>query len=313
MLEKILTVAFITGLLAAAIRMATPILLAASGEIFSELSGVLNIGIEGSMLAGSLAGFIAAYYTGSIFWGIVAGAFAGGLMGLLMAFFSVTLQANQVACGIILNLFALGFTGFLFRVVFGITLLPPSIKGLKALPVPLLHKIPFLGPVLFNQNIMVYMTFFLVIICYFIIFKTTWGLKIRAVGEYPKGADTMGINVYNIRYFCVILGGIFAGLGGSFLTMDLGMFTDNITAGRGFIALAAVIFGRCKPGGVMTAALLFGLADAFQLRLQALGCTFPSELLTMLPYVLTVFMLTGVVGKSHSPAALAVPYEKDRA
>ena len=290
--------------------MATPILLAALGEIFSELSGILNIGVEGAMLTGSLAGFIGTYYTGSIFCGIIAGIIAGGFFGLLMAFLSVTLRANQIACGIILNLLALGFTGFLFRVIFGITVLPPTIKSLNPMPVPLLHKIPFLGPILFKQNILVYITFLLVIICSFIIFKTAWGLKIRAVGEYPRGADTMGINVYNVRYLCVITGGMLAGLGGTFLTMDLGMFMDNITAGRGFIALAAVIFGRWKPVWVMAGALFFGLADAFQLRLQALGYHFPNELLVMLPYILTIFMLAGVVGKSHSPSALTIPYEK---
>lgn len=309
MLEKILTIAFITGLFCAAVRMAVPILLAALGEIFSELSGVLNIGIEGSMLSGALAGFLGTYYTGSIFWGVMAGICAGAVMGLIMAFLSVTLQANQVACGIILNLFALGFTSFLFRIVFGVTLMPPSIKALEPLPVPLLKDIPFFGPVLFQQNILVYITFILVILCSFILYRTYPGLKIRAAGEKPDAADTMGVNVCFTRYICVIVGSMFAGLGGAFLSMELGMFIDNMTAGRGFIALAAVIFGRWSPGGALGASLLFGFADAFQLRLQSLGVSFPHELLLMLPYILTIVMLTGVVGKSHSPSALTVPYK----
>jgi len=312
MLDEILTATFITGLLAAAVRMATPILLTALGEIYTELSGILNIGIEGTMLAGCLAGFIGTYYTGSIFCGILWGIITGGLMGLIMGILSITLQANQVACGIILKLLSLGMTSFIFRVVFGVTILPPNIKTLTPLPLPIINKIPFVGQILFQQNLMVYITFLLVLLSSFLIFKTGWGLKIRAVGEYPLAADTMGINVYNIRYICVIAGGMLAGMGGTFLAMDLGMFVDNMIAGRGFIALASVIFGRWKPHGVMAGALIFGLADAFQLRLQALGYNFPHEVLLMLPYVLTIIILTGILGKSHAPAALTQPYIKEK-
>ena len=310
MINDILTAAFITGLLSAAVRMAAPILLAALGEIFSELSGVLNIGIEGAMIGGAFAGFAGAYYAESIFWGIICGILAGGLMGFIMAVLSVSLQANQVACGIILNLFAIGLSSYLFRVLFGVTLLPPTIQKLNPLPVPLLKDIPFLGPVLFEQNILVYLTFLLVPVCAYILYKTYPGIKLRAVGEKPEAADTMGVNVFLTRYICVIVGGMFAGLGGTFLSMDLGMFIDNMTAGRGFIALAAVIFGRWNPRGVMVAAFLFGLADAFQMRLQALGFQVPHELLLMLPYVLTVIVLTGFVRKGGSPSALTLPYTK---
>jgi len=310
-MEDIFNTIFITGILAATIRMATPILIASLGEIFCELSGILNIGIEGTMLAGSLAGFIGTYYTGSIAFGVISGITIGGIFGLIMAILSIKLRANQIACGIILNILSLGLTGFLYRTIFGITTLPPGIKTLKTIPLPFLNKIPFFGDILFNQNILVYITFLLVLISYIIIYKTTWGLKLRATGEYPEAADTAGINVYIVRYICVVTGGMFAGLGGTFLTMELGMFMDNITSGRGFIALAAVIFGKWHPFGAMGGALIFGLADAFQLRLQTLGYNIPHELLLMFPYILTIIILTGIIGKSNSPSALTVPYIKN--
>ncbi len=291
MAEQIFTIVFITGLLSASIRMAAPVILAAIGEIYSELSGVINIGLEGIMLTGCLAGFIGTYYTGNIFLGIVSGMCAGTLMGFFMAFLCITLEANQIACGIVLNLFSMGLTAFSFRIILGITMMPPEIKTLPRVPLPFLHDIPFLGPVLFEQNLLVYITFFLVLFSSLIIYKTNYGLKIRAAGEYPAAASSMGINVYFTRYICVTLGGLLAGLGGTFLAQDLGVFVDNMTAGRGFVALACVIFGRWKPFYVMAGALIFGLADAFQLRLQALGYNFPHELLLALPYVLTIAIL----------------------
>ena len=291
MAEQIFTIVFITGLLSASIRMAAPVVLAAIGEIYSELSGIINIGLEGIMLTGCLAGFIGTYYTGNIFLGIISGMVAGAFMGFIMAFLCITLHANQIACGIILNLFSIGLTAFSFRIIFGITMMPPGIKTLPPVPLPFLHDIPFLCPVLFEQNLLVYITFFLVLFSSLIIYKTNYGLKIRASGEYPAAASSMGIKVYLTRYICVTLGGMLAGLGGTFLVLDLGVFVDNMTAGRGFVALACVIFGRWKPFYVMTGALIFGFADAFQLRLQALGYNFPHELLLALPYVLTIIIL----------------------
>jgi general nucleoside transport system permease protein len=312
MAEQIFTIVFITGLLSAAIRMATPIVLSATGEIFSELSGVLNIGIEGIMLMGCLGGFIGTYYSGNLFIGIISGMITGAIMGFIMAFLCITMEANQIACGIILNLFSIGFTGFVFRIICGITLMPPKIKTLPSLPVPLLDKIPFFGQILFNQNLLIYITFFLVIFSYLFIYKTVYGLKIRAAGEHPAAADTMGVNVYFIRYICVTAGGVFAGLGGTFLVINLGVFVDNMTAGRGFIALACVIFGRLKPFSVMIGAIIFGLAVAFQLRLQALGYNFPHELLLAMPYLLTILILSGVVKKASPPSALTLPYRKEK-
>lgn len=292
MAEQIFTIAFITGLLSASIRMATPVVLAAIGEIYSELSGIINIGLEGIMLTGCLAGFIGTYYTGNIFLGIMSGMVAGAFMGFIMAFLCITLQANQIACGIILNLFSMGLTAFSFRIIIGITMMPPEIKTLPPVPIPFLHKIPLAGEILFDQNMLVYITFFLVLFSYLIIYGTNYGLKIRASGEYPVAASSMGVNVCFTRYICVTLGGMMAGLGGTFLVLDLGVFVDNMTAGRGFVALACVIFGRWKPFYVMAGALIFGLADAFQLRLQALGYNFPHELLLTMPYVLTIIILS---------------------
>jgi simple sugar transport system permease protein len=292
MADQIFTIVFITGLLTASIRMATPVILSATGEIFSELSGVINIGIEGIMLMGCFGGFIGTYYTGNFFLGIIAGMLTGAIMGFIMAFLCITLEANQIACGIILNLFSMGLTAFLFRIILGITMMPPGIETLPHLRLPFLNKLPFIGQILFEQNVIVYVTFFLVILSYLFIYKTNYGLKIRASGEYPAAASSMGINIYFTRYVCVILGGMFAGLGGTFLVLDLGVFVDNMTGGRGFVALACVIFGRWKPFYVMAGALIFGIADAFQLRLQALGYNFPHELLLTMPYVLTIIILT---------------------
>ena len=291
MAEQIFTIVFITGLLTASIRMATPVIITATGEVFSELSGVINIGIEGIMLMGCFGGFIGTYYTGNLFLGIIAGMLTGAIMGFIMAFLCITLEANQIACGIILNLFSMGLTAFLFRIIFGITMMPPKIDTLPHLPLPFFNKLPFIGQILFEQNVIVYMTFFLVILSYLFIYKTNYGLKIRASGEYPAAASSMGINIYFTRYVCITLGGMLAGLGGTFLVLDLGVFVDNMTAGRGFVSLACVIFGRWKPFYVMAGALIFGFADAFQLRLQALGYNFPHELLLTLPYVLTIIIL----------------------
>jgi simple sugar transport system permease protein len=225
---------------------------------------------------------------------------------------SITLQVDQVITGITLNILALGLTGFLYRFILGKSMIPPSVTPLPVLTIPGLSRIPVIGPILFQQNIIVYATFFVCVpVSTFILLKTTFGLNLRAVGEYPLAADTVGINVYAMRYMGVLIGGLFSGLGGAFMTLaQLNMFTENMTAGRGFIALAAVIFGKWHPVGAMIATLLFGVADALQLRLQALGLQVPYQFLLMLPYVLTIIALVGVVRRTNAPAALAVPYEK---
>ena len=312
MWSDILNYTFLIGVLAAGVRLATPILLAALGEVFAERAGVLKISIEGEMLIGALAGFLGAFYLKSLWSGIFCAMGAAAIYGLLAGVFSITFKLDQVITGITLNILALGLTSFLYRFILGKSFIPPSISPLGVLKIPGLSQIPVIGPILFQQNILVYLTFFVLVpLSTFILFKTTFGLNLRAVGEYPLAADTVGIHVYAIRYACVIIGGLFSGLGGAFMTLaQLNMFTENLTAGRGFIAIAAVIFGRWHPVGAMIATLLFGIADALQLRLQGLGVNVPYQFLLMLPYILTILALVGVVKRTNAPTALAVPYEK---
>ena len=309
---ELLNEVFLTGLLAAGVRLAVPILLAALGEIFAERAGVLKIGIEGEMLIGALSGFLGAYFTGQVWLGFLTGMTLSGLFSLMMAFMSITLKVDQIITGITLNLLALGLTSFIYRVLFGTSRLPPHINPLAPIKLPILGDIPYLGTIFFQHNLLVYLALMAVPVSACILFRTRFGLNLRAVGEYPRAADTLGVKVKRMRYIGVLLGGCFSGLAGCFLTLaQLNRFTDNITAGRGFIAIAAVIFGKWNPYGALAAALLFGIADGLQLRFQALGFKVPYQFLLMLPYVLTMIALVGVVGKSKPPASLAVPYEKN--
>lgn len=304
---------FWTSVLAATVRMAVPIFLAGLGEIFSERSGVLNIGIEGQMLVGALAAFIAAYFTGSILAGLLAGALAGLLVAWLLGFFCIMRQLDQTIIGVLINIFCLGLTSFLYRIIFGISSTPPTVEPLPVLAIPLLADIPFLGPALFQHNILVYLAIVLVPLAYWILFGTAGGLDLRAVGENPKAAETMGVNVVSTRYLGLVVCGGLAGLAGAFLSLALlGRFVDNITAGRGFIALAIVIFGGWNPYRVLAAALLFGFADALQLRLQAVGTQLPYQFLLMFPYVLTIAVLAFTSRKIIAPTALGVPYSREK-
>lgn len=310
-LASVLTPAFIIGVLAATVRMATPLLFAGLGETFGQRSGVLNLGLEGIMAVGALAGFGGAYFFGSPWAGVATGLLAGGLFGLVMALMSVGLQANQVITGVMLFIIAGGLVTFLNRVVFGGSYIPPRTAGFEALPIPVLSEIPVLGPILFRQNVLVYLAFLLVPLLAAVMTHTTWGLRIRAVGDNPRAADSLGVNVYAVRYWAVIFGGALAGLGGAFLPLGyMNMFADNITAGRGWIAIALVIFGRWNPYMVLAGSLLFGGVDAIQLRLQALGLAVPYQFMLMAPYVLTILALLSMRGRVEGPGALTVPYRK---
>lgn len=294
------------------LRTATPILLAAIGLVFMERSGVVNIGVEGMMLVGTLFAVVGSFYFGNAWLGAITAMLATGLMGLLFAFLVVTVRANQVVVGIAINILGLGLTTSLARIVFGVNLAPPKIDTFKTVSIPFLSDIPILGPILFNQMLLVYFALLLVPITHYILFKTTIGLKIRAVGEHPKAADTVGINVFKVRYASIIGGSLLAGLAGAYLSLGLlSFFSEGMVAGRGFIALAAVIFGKWTPFGTLGAALLFGLGDAIQIRMQAMGSTVPYQFLLMLPYLLTVVALAGFVGKSSPPAASGLPYTKE--
>jgi simple sugar transport system permease protein len=296
------------GVIATGIRLATPYLLAALGEMLSQRSGVFNLGLEGIMLMGAFAGFYITFVSQSPMLGLLAAIVAGGLMGLLMAFVSVTLQAEQGISGIGLSMLGWGLSGLFFRLyVDGIQ----TIAGLKPWKIPVLSDIPLLGMMFFNHNIIVYFAFLLVPVFWFVLFRTTWGLCVRAVGMTPQAVDALGVSVTEIRYQCLIIGGMMAGLAGATLTVaNTHMFADNITAGRGFIAIALVYFGRWSPWGILAGSLLFSMADSFQLWVQVLGINFPYELAVMLPYIVTIIALMVSFGRVWPPAALGKPYER---
>ncbi len=312
-MESIFSATFIVSLLTAGVRMAIPILLPATGEIFAERSGILNINLEGQMLVGAFVSFIVGFYSHNLPLALLAGAFAGVLMALLMAVCCIRWQCNHVVIGITLNMFALGCTSFWYRVVFGVTTAPPKADVVSgSLAIPVLSKIPYIGEIFFNQNLLFYISVLIVCVAFFVLKKTQFGLQIRASGEYPRAAETMGVNVSRMRYISMAICGATAGLGGSFLSLiSLNRFVDNITASRGFIALAIVIFGKWDPWRVLLASLLFGTTDALQLRLQAVGVAVPYQLLMMLPYVLTILVMIVTAKRSHSPAALGTNYERE--
>jgi simple sugar transport system permease protein len=278
----------------------------------------MNLGLEGVMLVGGLSGFMVAnrieqatQLTDLAVWlGLAAGLFAGAVMGLLMAVLTITFRTDQVVTGVTLVLLGQGLTAYLYRKQF--SALGSRVTGLDPWNIPLLSKIPILGEILFTQNAIVYLTGFLVFLCWFALFRTNWGLGVRAVGENPAAADTSGVNVAWTRYTCVLLGSALAGLGGAVLTVvQLKLFTEGITAGRGWIAIALVVFSRWQPIWALAGALLFGVADALQFRIQALGSqSTPYEFLLMLPYLLTLGVLLLGTGRSNAPAALGIPYVK---
>ncbi len=303
---------FLIAFLAATIRMAAPLLLAAIGELFAQRSGVTNLGIEGMMVIAALAGFLASYFTGSPWLGVLAAIIAGMLASLIHAFLSVSVGANQFISGIVLSLFGLGVTSYIFRVIVGIPRVPPTANPLESIHVPVLSKIPVLGPILFQSNILVYLGLVLVPLSAFILFRTTAGLKIRAVGENPRAADSLGINVNRIRYLCIIFGGAMAGLAGVFLSLGhLNLFLEGMVAGRGWMAFALVFFGSWNPYRILGGALIFGGVEAFQFRLPAIGIVIPSKLLLMLPYIAVIIALLLTYRKKIiTPAALGVPYRR---
>jgi len=286
--------------------------LAALGEIYTQRSGILNLGIEGIMIIGALSSFIGTFFTGSLLIGLLFSMFFGLLYSMLMGFLSITIKANQVIAGTALTILGGSLASFVYRMIFGVRGLPPTIETFSDLHFGFLSEIPFLGPILFRHNAMVYLALALVILTWIILEKTTFGLKVRAVGEYPRAADSKGVHVNFIRYICVAIGGIYAGLGGAFLSVGfMNTYMDHMVAGRGFIAVAVVIFSRWNPFRALGAALIFGVANALQMRLQAIGVEIPNQLLLSLPYVLTILVLIGVSKKAEFPAAFTVPYSRE--
>lgn len=292
----------LSGVLRTMIALSTPFLFAALGETFSQLSGVVNLGVDGIMLLAGFFAFYAVFLTGNVWLGLLLAMLVGLIMGLMMSFVSVTLKAQQGISGIGLQMFGLGMSSLLFKVLVGTV---TSVSGFRPVKIPLLGDIPFIGPILFNNNVLVYSAFLLVPLSWWVLEKTTLGLRIKAVGQNPAAADSVGINVNRIRYFSVCLGAVLAGIAGASLSISIAnLFQDNLTSGQGFIAVALVYFGGWSPVGVLGGALLFSLANSAQLWLQVLGINVPASLAVMLPYILTIVVLTVAVNRGKQPAAL---------
>ncbi len=300
------------GLLVGALGLSVPLVFGALGGVISERVGVVNIAIEGQFLAGAFVSAMIGSLTGSAWVGLVGALVAGVLVSFVLATFSIKYLVDQVIVGVVINAFISGLTGFLYSQV-----LSPAEQTLNVgirfpvLPIPVLHQIPVIGPVFFEQNVIVYLAYIAVAVVTFALFKTRWGLRLRAVGEHPQAADTVGINVLSTRFWNVSLAGAIAGLGGAYFTLgSVGPFAKDMTAGAGYIALAAVIFGRWDPIRATLAALLFGFASNLQNVLGSINSPVPSEFLLMLPYVVTIFAVAGLVGQSRGPAASGKPYTK---
>ena len=308
MLEQIFTLTFMTAFLAAAVRMAVPLAYAAMGELIAEKSGILNIGMEGVMLAGAFFSFAGAFFAGSIFLGLVCGILGGVAVSMVHGVLSIHLAKDQSVSGISLNIFALGVTSFLYKLMSsGDTY--KQIDPLSRMRIPVLADIPLVGSALFEQDIMTYVRYFLVAGIAWFYAKTSLGLSFAAIGENPRAADAAGIPVHKYQYIAMVLNGILGGVGGAYLVLvQVGNFTENMTSGRGYIALAAVILGRYVPGGILAASFLFGAANALQIRLQAVGVPLPPQALAMLPYVITLAALLTSIGKNQKPEALSRPY-----
>ncbi|WP_236777854.1 ABC transporter permease [Anoxybacter fermentans] len=309
-MNDVISTIFNINTLAAAIRMATPIALAAMGGAFSERSGIINIGLEGMILIGAFAGVLGSFYTGSPWFGVFLAMVAGGLLGAIFALFTIKFKADHVVAGVGLNILTLGFTTWLMQILWGSRGTSPNVNGLKEISIPVLKDIPVIGKLLGTQSPLVYLMFILVFSGWVLLFKTPLGLRIRITGEHPEAADTLGINIKGIQYFSVILSGILSGLGGVYLSLGhLNWFSMNMSAGRGYMALAANIFGQWNPLGGLAASFLFSFTDAIQMRLQSLNIGIASELIQMLPYLLTIVVLAGAVVRSRPPEALGKHYE----
>lgn len=310
MLEQILTVSFITAFLSAAVRLAVPLMYGGIGELYAERSGILNIGMEGVMLSGAFFSFAGAWYTGSLAMGLLCGIAGGLVVSLLHGLLSITLVQNQSVSGLAINMLLLGITSFLFKLMSD----GQSYQQIETLPtiaIPGLSQIPFIGEAFFNCDILTYILYVLLILTWLFYKKTNLGLSFSAVGENPGAAESAGINVKKYRWIAMIFNGILGGVGGAYLVLvQLGVFTENMISGRGYIALATVILGRYTPFGVFGSALLFGAANALQIRLQTIGVSVSPYLLAILPYALTLIAMLGSIGKNSEPEALSKPYIK---
>ena len=302
----------LVALLAATVVAGTAILFAATGELLTEKSGILNLGVEGMMLVGAVMGFIFTVKTGNHWYGIMAAMIGGGLMAGIHAFICVTLRGNQVVSGLALTIFGTGLSGFLGKGYQGI----PMPDAFAAINIPVLSQIPVLGPIFFRQDALVYCSIIISILIWYLLFRTRWGLSIRSVGQNPAAADAVGISVSRVRYFCTIIGGVLAGMGGAYLSLAYApSWQENMTSGRGWIAVALVIFALWNPLRAILGSYLFGGVEALTFRMQTAGVNISTFYLSMLPYLLTILVLVLVTirlrSEAGAPAALGVAYDRE--
>jgi ABC-type uncharacterized transport system permease subunit len=296
----------------ASVRLGVPLALAAMGETITERSGVINIGLEGSLIAGALGGALGALALGSAGGGILVGALAGALVAAVFAAFAIGLGADQIITGTAIMLGGIGFTGAIYQARFGVTGTALTLPTLPPMRIPLLADLPLIGTALFNQAPTAYFSYALAPALWYFVYRTAWGLELRAVGEEPDAAAAAGIRVRWTRFWATLFGGALAGVAGAHLALaHAGTFSENMSAGRGFIAIAVVVLGRWNPMLVFLAAILFGAASALQFQAQTLGLDLPYQLFLAFPYLLTLAALAGWVGRSRAPAALALPWPKD--
>jgi simple sugar transport system permease protein len=308
MISDLFTTTVLVGILASGFRLATPYLYAALGETFGQKSGVLNLGVEGIMLLGAFAGFYVSFTTDNLWLGLLAAMLVGAVMGLLVAIINVTLKAEQGISGIGVYLFGLGMSDLLFQMTMGTV---ETVKGFAPIHIPVLSDLPIVGEIFFQQNLLVYIAYALVPISWFVLNKTNFGLKIRAVGENPEAADSLGVSVNTVRYLTSILGGILSGIAGASLSIALlNVFQQNLTSGMGFIAVALVYFGGWRPAGVLIGSLIFSMVNALQLWVQVLNIPIPSDIAIMMPYLLTILALVVAVQRVRPPTALGKPFER---
>ena len=309
----ILDATLITGVLAATLRLATPLIYGTLGETFSERAGVLNLGIEGMMLMGASTGFLVGYSTGNLWLGVLAAAITGVMLGLVMGFLTVSIGAQQHVAGLGLTITCAGLSFYLYRIsIEGVGGVPPHVDPFTTIPIPYLSQIPIFGEVLFDQHALAYLGLLLVPISAFILFRTRFGLALRAVGENPSAAATAGIDVFRMRYLCLTIAGALSAVGGAWLSLaQSGMFLPGLTQGRGWVCIALVVFANWSPFRVLGGAILFGGIDAVQLSLQSVGWNVPYQLFLMLPYVMTIAALIAVSRRARAPAALLSSYKRE--
>ncbi|MEN8241812.1 MAG: ABC transporter permease [Chloroflexota bacterium] len=314
MLADIFQISLMVSILATAVRVGTIVLLGALGELVTERAGVLNLSVEGMMLTGAFAGFLGAFYSESLWIGVLTAAIAGMLISAIFAVLAVVFHIDQTVSGLSVNIFASGLTFYLYRTLFpdvgGSNI--PALTPFKVVNIPYLSEIPIIGRIFFQQYALSYIAFFMVLLIAFYLYRTKSGLILRTLGENPRAVDMKGINVTLYRFMAVLFGGMMAGLAGSFITLaSVGIFVADITAGRGWLAIAIVIFGDWKPGKILLASLFFGLIDALQMQLQAVGVQLPFQLFLAMPYILTIIAVFIGRKRSGAPIALGVHYQRE--